>query len=351
MRRALQPCSLSPWERAGGRVGGGPQCPVHAPHPNPLPQAGEGEGEGEGEHSRTIVFSHANGFPAATYRQLFEHWRGAGWRVLALPKFGHDSRFAVTSNWPQLRDELLHFIDVQRAAPAYLVGHSLGGYLSLLAASRRPEVARGIVLLDSPVLPNWMGRTVQFFKASGIGERFSPGHVSKRRREHWPSVDAARAHFAAKPVFARWAEGVLEDYLACGLESAPRPTNTSSAPQGGLSSPAKPDLLKTASSGETAQHLSFSRRIETTIYNTLPHHLARLLRTHPPHCPVAFVAGTRSEEMRRVGLSEVKRIARLRITLLDGSHLFPMEQPQATANAVLHWLTRFDAARASRPAA
>ena len=118
-----------------------------------------------------------------------------------------------------------------------------------------------------------------------------------------------------------------------------------------MSSPAKPDLLKTASSGETAQHLSFSRRIETTIYNTLPHHLARLLRTHPPHCPVAFVAGTRSEEMRRVGLSEVKRIARLRITLLDGSHLFPMEQPQATANAVLHWLTRFDAARASRPAA
>lgn len=274
------------------------------------------------EPPRTIVFSHANGFPAATYRQLFEHWRSAGWRVVALPKFGHDPRFAVTSNWPHLRDELLHFIDAQGAAPAYLVGHSLGGYLSLLAASRRPEVARGIVLLDSPVLPNWMGRTVQFFKASGIGERFSPGHVSKRRREHWPSVDAARAHFAAKPVFARWAEGVLDDYLACGLE--------------------------TALGDASAQQLSFSRRVETSIYNTLPHHLARLLRTHPLRCPVAFVAGTRSEEMRRVGYSEVKRIARLRITMLDGGHLFPMEQPQATANAVLHWLNRFDAARAGR---
>ncbi len=290
---------------------------MNHPHPNPLPQAGEGE------NSRTIVFSHANGFPAATYRQLFAHWRNAGWRVVAMPKFGHDPRFPVTSNWPHLRDELLHFIDAQGAAPAYLVGHSLGGYLSLLAASRRPEVARGIVLLDSPVLPNWMGRTVQFFKASGIGERFSPGHVSKRRREQWPSVDSARAHFAGKPVFARWAPGVLDDYLDCGLQPAPGDAS---------------DL-----------QLSFSRRIETTIYNTLPHHLARLLRTHPPHCPVAFIAGTRSDEMRRVGFGEVKRITHSRVTMLEGSHLFPMEQPRATADAVLQWLARFGAARAGHP--
>ena len=153
--------------------------------------------------TRSIVFSHANGFPAGTYRQVFNVWRGAGWRVVALPKFGHDPCYPVTSNWPHLRDQLLHFIEAEAAGPAYLVGHSLGGYLSMLAAARRPDVARGIVLLDSPVLPNWMGRTVQLAKATGIGERFSPGHVSKRRREHWPSIDAARAHFASKPVFAR----------------------------------------------------------------------------------------------------------------------------------------------------
>jgi hypothetical protein len=31
---------------------------------------------------------HANGFPAGTYRVLFEAWRAAGWRVLALTSFG-----------------------------------------------------------------------------------------------------------------------------------------------------------------------------------------------------------------------------------------------------------------------
>ncbi|MFM7505218.1 MAG: hypothetical protein ACKO3M_01400, partial [Rubrivivax sp.] len=51
--------------------------------------------------TRTIVFSHANGFPAGTYRVLFEAWQAAGWRVLALPRLGHDERFPVTSGWPR----------------------------------------------------------------------------------------------------------------------------------------------------------------------------------------------------------------------------------------------------------
>ena len=32
----------------------------------------------------TLVFSHANGFPAGTYRTLFDRWREAGWRVVAV---------------------------------------------------------------------------------------------------------------------------------------------------------------------------------------------------------------------------------------------------------------------------
>lgn len=65
--------------------------------------------------TRTLVFSHANGFPAGTYRQLFEPWQRAGWRVLALPRFGHDPQYPVTSNWPHLRQQLADFI--QREAP------------------------------------------------------------------------------------------------------------------------------------------------------------------------------------------------------------------------------------------
>ena len=254
----------------------------------------------------TIVFSHANGFPAGTYRQLFEAWRGAGVTVHSIEKFGHDPRFPVTSNWPHLRDQLIHFIDHEVGAPAYLVGHSLGGYLSLMAASRRPDLARGVVLLDSPVLSGWKARAVQFAKATGVGARFSPGQVSRRRRQHWDNAEAAHAHFAAKPAFARWARGVLRDYIASGTETH----------------------------GAT-RRLSFQRDVETAIYNALPHHLTRVLRAHPLRCPLAFVQGSASQEVRRAGASTTHRLAQGRIERIEGSHLFPMERPLETAATVL----------------
>ena len=257
----------------------------------------------------TIVFSHANGFPAGTYRSLIDAWRAAGITVHAVQKFGHDPRFPVTSNWPNLRDQLIHFIDREVAGPAVLVGHSLGGYLSLLAAARRPDLACGLVLLDSPLLSGWKARAVQVAKAAGIGERFSSCHVSKRRRQHWPSAEAAFEHFAAKPAFARWAPGVLADYIKNGTE-----------PQG------------------RGRGLAFDRAIETAIYTSLPHHLARVLRTHPLQCPLAFVRGTESEEVKRVGMAATTRLAHGRVSSINGSHLYPFEHPHETAAEVLRWI-------------
>ena len=263
-----------------------------------------------------IVFAHANGFPAGTYRTLFEVWRAAGFTVHALPKFGHDPRFAVTSNWPHLRDQLIHFIERAVGGPAHLVGHSLGGYLSLMAAAKRPDLAASLVLLDSPVLSGWKARAVQFGKASGIAERLSSGRVSKKRRQHWTSAQAAFEHFAAKEAFSRWAPGVLRDYIACGIE---------------------PD--------EKGHRLSFDRAVETAIYNTLPHHLDRVLRRHPLQCPMAFVRGSASDEVRRVGMGATQRLSQGRVSVIGGGHLFPFEKPLETAAEVARWITALMAIR------
>jgi hypothetical protein len=55
--------------------------------------------------------------------------------------------------------------------------------------------------------------------------------------------------------------------------------------------------------------LAFDRRIETQIYNSLPHHMQGLLRRHPLRCPVAFIGGTRSVEIKQVGLSATHKLA------------------------------------------
>ena len=259
----------------------------------------------------TIVFCHANGFPAGTYRQLLEIWRAAGWRVVAPERLGHDPAYAITSNWPRLRDQLIDFVAAEAPGEAvHLVGHSLGGYLALLAACHRPALARSVVLVDSPIVTGWRAHSVQVMKLSGFFARVSPGRFSAGRRYHWPSMEAAHGHFAAKSSFARWAPGVLADYIACGIVPA-------------------------AGGGVT---LAFRRDVETHIYNTLPHHMGRLLHRHPPRCPVAFVGGTRSAENRQAGLATTRALARERIAWVEGTHLFPMEKPAETAAAVLQLL-------------
>ncbi|MCZ2441925.1 MAG: alpha/beta hydrolase [Burkholderiales bacterium] len=256
----------------------------------------------------TLVFAHANGFPAGTYRALFEVWQHAGWRVLAPAKFGHDPAWPVQSNWRPSRDELIGFIEREASgAPVQLVGHSLGGYLSLLVACRRPDLVRSVVMLDSPVLDGWRAHGVRIFKSAGLIGRVSPGRSSRRRRHHWPDQDAVRAHFASRRAFAGWDARVLADYVEAGFEPDPG---------GGV-------------------RLAFRREIETRFYNTLPHHLGGLLRRRPPKAPVAFIGGTRSAELRQVGLAATRRLVRERFAWIEGTHLFPMEHPGQTAQTVL----------------
>jgi pimeloyl-ACP methyl ester carboxylesterase len=255
-----------------------------------------------------IVFSHANSFPASTYNVLFRSLRARGYTVRALEKLGHDPLYPVTSNWPQLVRQLAEFTQAavdEHGTPAYLVGHSLGGYLSLMTACRHPELVSGLVLLDSPVLGGWRANALALAKYTGLAGSFSPGAVSLKRRNRWANAEQALAHFQSKKAFAKWEPQVLRDYIAHGTHD-----------EGGQ------------------RALSFDRAVETAIYNNLPHNLDRLQRTHPLKCPAAYIGGAESAEMKQVGMARTHQVTQGRVTLMPGSHLFPMEAPLATAAAI-----------------
>ena len=255
-----------------------------------------------------IVFSHANSFPASTYKVLFRSLRGRGFTVKAVDQFGHDPLYPVTNNWPHLVQQLCEFTqaEAEKAGQSvWLVGHSLGGYLSLMAAMRLPHLAKGLVLLDSPVLGGWKSSAVGLAKHTGLVGSFSPGAISKRRRNTWASVEEAFAHFRHKKAFAKWDEQVLHDYVAHGTEDV-----------------------------DGKRVLAFDRDVETAIYNGLPHNLERQLKRHPLQCPAHYMGGTASEEMRRVGMALTTKVVKGNISMMEGSHLFPMEKPIETAAAI-----------------
>ena len=108
-----------------------------------------------------------------------------------------------------------------RGKPVYAVGHSLGGYLSFLAAVRRPELFRAIVLLDAPVIGAFRGSMLGATKRLGIVDRVTPAGATRDRRSHWPSRDEAKLHFRSRRLFSHFAEDCLEDYVRHGLYDAP----------------------------------------------------------------------------------------------------------------------------------
>lgn len=268
-----------------------------------------------------IVFSHANSFPASTYRVLFKSLRARGHAVRAVDKFGHDPQYPVTSNWPHLVQQLADFAAPEIEAHgrgAWMVGHSLGGFLSLMCAARHPQLGghpvRGVVLIDSPVLGGWRARTLELIKRTQLVGSVSPGKISRKRRNMWPDAAAAQAHFASKKAFAAWDPQVLQDYIAHGTRD---------------------DM---DAQGKPHRALDFDREVETAIYNTLPHNLDRLLRRHPLQCPIGFIGGTRSLEMKQVGMAMTHRLVSAghpgRLAMIEGSHLFPMERPLETAATI-----------------
>lgn len=256
-----------------------------------------------------LIFAHANSFPAGTYRYLFSLLRERGFDVHALDRFGHDARYPVTDNWPHLVQQLADFAQPlvqQWGQPALFMGHSLGGFVSVMLAAQHPQLTRGVLMLDSPLISGWRAQSLAMVKRAQLLGNVSPGKISRKRRNVWASRAEALALFQSKKSFARWHPQVLQDYVDQGLVATP---------EGRLT-------------------LHFSREEETHIYNTLPHNLGPLLRCQPLRCPVAFIGGKYSVEMRQVGMEMTLKVTHGRTMLVDGGHLFPMEHPEMTAAAI-----------------
>ena len=259
-----------------------------------------------------IIFSHGNSFPASTYGVMTANLDKRGYNVKAIEKLGHDPAYPVTSNWPNLVQQLADFTAEQvkkTGQAAWLVGHSLGGFLSLMCAMQHPEAGgkpiRGVVLLDAPVIGGWRAAGLGLAKRTRLVSSVSPGAISRKRKHLWATQGDALAHFSNKKMFARWHAQSLQDYIEHGTHDA-----------------------------EGKRALSFDRAVETAIYNTLPDNLDNLLKRHPLKCPVTFIGGNHSQEIRQVGMALTEKVTKGRIMMLHGTHLFPMENPLASAAAV-----------------
>ncbi|ERE66768.1 monoglyceride lipase-like protein [Cricetulus griseus] len=108
-----------------------------------------------------IFVSHGAGEHCGRYDELAQMLKGLGMMVFAHDHVGHGQsegeRMVVSDFQVFVRDVLQHVDTIQKdypGVPVFLLGHSMGGAISILAAAERPAHFSGMVLISPLVLAN-----------------------------------------------------------------------------------------------------------------------------------------------------------------------------------------------------
>ena len=264
-----------------------------------------------------VVFVHANGFNAQTYRALLAPL-GAGLRVLAIDQRGHgssrlDAQAEGRRSWLDLRDDLVALLDALDQDPVVVAGHSMGATVSLLAALERPAAVKGLVLLDPVIMPRLMALYARLPWTSGALWRKMPiAQGALRRRNVFDNRKAAYGAYHGRGAFRTWPDAMLADYVGGGFNDT----------------------------GDGKVELACAPAWEASNYAAQAHDpwkaLARLT------CPVRILKAERGSTCRA---GEAKALTRrnprvLMETVAGASHFLPMERPDLVREAIFEMATR-----------
>ncbi len=167
-----------------------------------------------------LIFLHANGFNALTYRRLLAPL-APRLHILAVDQQGHGrspQRIAVEGrkSWIDMSADILALLELLDGPPVVLAGHSMGGAMALFAAAERPRRVRALALFD-PVIPTRQ----QVAELVALDGRLVRGNLlaegAERRRAIFPNREAVLDSYRGRGPFKTWSDGALVDYVTDGF--------------------------------------------------------------------------------------------------------------------------------------
>lgn len=249
-----------------------------------------------------IVFSHANGFNARTYRTILAPLADE-LRILAIDLRGHGASTLPAhpddrEGWHEFRDDLLAFLAAATEDPVVLAGHSMGGTSSLLAAAAEPDRVKALALID-PVI---------FSPDMLVGRSQDNPEIAEsplvqgalRRRRTFPSKAAAHEAYAGRGAFKTWRPEQLADYVEAGFRETP--------------------------DGE----VTLTCAPEWEASNFRMHNYDPWAAFRDSRCPIRILKAEHGSTARLEGHeAELAATGRIAVELVPGtSHFLPMERPQ-----------------------
>ncbi|MFT5925139.1 MAG: pimeloyl-ACP methyl ester carboxylesterase [Paraglaciecola sp.] len=250
-----------------------------------------------------LHFAHANGFPAGSYQQIFKQFPD-DFEVHALTKFAHSERFPVNANLSNLVAELVDHLEQKVAKPAYLVGHSMGAVVSFMTACERPDLIKGVIMLDPPIASGLARVIFKLLKNSPLIDKISPAGKAKARCQSWPLGTDLVAYFKSRALFKNFQLECIQDYVAAAIDKQ-----------------------------EGKLQLNFDAQVEASIYRNVPHNINQYYQRLS--LPSLLITGSHSDVCIPFFLSSfVKKSNVEHLIFEDGGHMFPLEKPQQVAKMI-----------------
>lgn len=259
-----------------------------------------------------VHFSHANGIPSLTYSYLFEQLTELlndeqnRLHLTYIKRMGYE-RPTRSGNWYDMADELITSIEKgqqqrQSKQPIIGVGHSAGAVVTLMAASKRPELFSHVVILDPPLFSRRKRYVIGVMRKAGFMHNMKLVKQARVRRNRFASLNDAREYFKPKALFKDFHPRCFEDYVKHGL-------------------------THNGHDFELAIEPEHESQIFYSIISRAPKGLHNVKGT--------LIYGSSSDAVDK---SDVrwwrKNMPLIDVRTFDGAHLFPLEQPDKT----VQWL-------------
>lgn len=149
-----------------------------------------------------VVLIHGSGMDRTVWQMQTRFLAHRGFRVVAVDLPGHGgSEGPLLETIPEMGDWLSELIVSMGLEPAWLIGHSMGTFVALEAAARRPELVSGLVLIGTagamPVHPELLQSATDdvahasaLMAAWGFG---APAHIGRHASPGMWAIGGSRA--------------------------------------------------------------------------------------------------------------------------------------------------------------
>ncbi len=177
--------------------------------------------------TQRVHFLHGTGFSSLCNAKLAESLPD-NWNLWFSDAPGHglsdQPSIERMPNWQRMADTVSDVVyeiaDVKNQGKVIGVGHSMGGVLTLLAASRHPEHFSRIILFDPVLFIQPLVIAQHISRITGLWTLLPTARAVNKRRSHWPDRVSMRADLAKKTLYKNWHPEALDYFIQSGTKQS-----------------------------------------------------------------------------------------------------------------------------------